>query len=255
MDALDKQRQRILVSFLDEFQSELMFGRADRVVRRDARTGGSADRLGRVRRRSSPPRRRGCVRRWSAGQRNSWKENDDEHLHARPCGAELDAAFRTRGCLPDTEECHPDVLPVGPIADLNAGLIVEARPSLPVLIIGGGFTITCTSSPLPQTAERRATLAASSAPEEAADTPGRPQHVSDSGMVEHSDGNLRRPVRDAIQGRGEGRNQSAGPRRQSGRRRELHAHSGRRAVLGNSMLINICRLRQRQCCTPLCAIP
>jgi len=41
---------------------------------------------------------------------------------------------------------------------LNAGLIVEASTSLSVLIIAGGFTITCTTSTLPQTAERRATF-------------------------------------------------------------------------------------------------
>ena len=40
---------------------------------------------------------------------------------------------------------------------LNAGLIVEASTSLPVLIIAGGFTITCSTSSLPQTADRRAT--------------------------------------------------------------------------------------------------
>lgn len=41
---------------------------------------------------------------------------------------------------------------------LNAGMIVEGSTSLPVLIIAGGFTITCTTSVLPQTSERRATF-------------------------------------------------------------------------------------------------
>src|SRR5262245_55407189 len=41
---------------------------------------------------------------------------------------------------------------------LSAGLIVEASTDLPVLAIAGGFTITCTTSTLPQTADRFATF-------------------------------------------------------------------------------------------------
>src|SRR4030095_9789362 len=41
---------------------------------------------------------------------------------------------------------------------LSAGLIIEASTDLLVLVIGGGFTITCSTSSLQQTAERRATF-------------------------------------------------------------------------------------------------
>lgn len=40
---------------------------------------------------------------------------------------------------------------------LMAGLTVEASTSLPILVIAGGFTITCSTSPLAQPVQRRMT--------------------------------------------------------------------------------------------------
>ena len=63
---------------------------------------------------------------------------------------------------------------------LNVGLLVEASTSLPVLIIAGGFTITCTTSTLPLTADRRATFTGFFGINEIAAGPrGDSQHLSD----------------------------------------------------------------------------
>lgn len=74
--------------------------------------------------------------------------------------------FATLGCvlLSGHAAAVPTLKSVTPIfyqsgnGTLNAGLIVEASTSLPVLIIAGGFTLTCSTSSLPQTADRRATF-------------------------------------------------------------------------------------------------
>ena len=93
------------------------------------------------------------------------------------------AAFRACGCQFPTLKSVTPTFYQATRQHLNAGLIVEASTSLPVLIIAGGFTITCTSSSLPQTAERRATLLDFlGINEKLHDSAGRSQHLSDSGM-------------------------------------------------------------------------
>ena len=181
MDALDKQRQRALVSFLDEgFQSEMMFGAADRVrsIRRSSRRFG----------RSSPANTPQIItseeaqlrQRMRAPGRETHGRRTTMNICMRALAAlSLDAAFRARCCSRHAEERHARRFTSPPMAArLNAGLIVEASTSLPVLIIAGGFTITCTSSTLPQTAERRATFTGFLGISETLRIPrGHPQHA------------------------------------------------------------------------------
>lgn len=138
---------------------------------------------------------------------------------------------------------------------LDAGLIVEASTSLPVLIIAGGFTITCTSSPLPQTAERRATftgfLGISESlriPEVLPSTYPIPGYASipigSCGQcVMHYKGAAKDETSVSVRvgNQGVGVNFTLIPAGEQ--------------LIGNAQLIDICRLRQRQCCTPLCSIP
>lgn len=138
---------------------------------------------------------------------------------------------------------------------LNAGLTVEASTSLPVLIIAGGFTITCTSSTLPQTAERRATFTGFVGISETLRIPQViPSTYPIPGWSSIPMGSCGQCV---MQYKGEAKDETS-----------LSVRVGNQGVgvnftlipsgeqlIGNAQLIDVCRLRQRQCCTPLCAIP
>jgi hypothetical protein len=140
-------------------------------------------------------------------------------------------------------------------ATLNVGLLVEASTSLPVLIIAGGFTITCTSSTLPLTAERRATFSGFLGVNETLRIPQVvPSRYSVPGWTSIPMGSCGQCV---MQYKGEAKDETS-----------LSVRVGNQGVgvsftlipageqlLGNAQLINVCRLPQRQCCTPLCSIP
>lgn len=138
---------------------------------------------------------------------------------------------------------------------LNVGLFVEASTSLPVLIIAGGFTITCTSSTLPLTAERRATFTGFLGVNETLRIPEViPSTYSVPGWTSIPMGSCGQCV---MQYKGEAKDETT-----------LSVRVGNQGVgvnftlipageqlIGNALLIDVCRLRQRQCCTPLCSIP
>jgi hypothetical protein len=139
---------------------------------------------------------------------------------------------------------------------LNAGMIVEGSTSLPVLIIAGGFTITCTTSPLPQTSERRATFTgflgitkSLRIPETVPSTYAIPGW---SGIPAGSCGaqcvmQYKAQVKDEtslsvrIGDQGVGANFTLIP-------------AGEQSA-GNPILIDICRSGQPQCCTRGCQLP
>ncbi|HJY36784.1 MAG TPA: hypothetical protein VJ299_04930, partial [Steroidobacteraceae bacterium] len=73
---------------------------------------------------------------------------------------------RHAAAIPELRVVTPTFNQTGANSGLNVGLLIEAATSLPVLVIGGGFSITCTSSTLQQTAERRATYSAFLGPHE-----------------------------------------------------------------------------------------
>lgn len=138
---------------------------------------------------------------------------------------------------------------------VNAGVIVTAQTSLPVLIIAGGFTITCTSSSLPLTAEARQTFTGFLGVNETLRIPEVvPSRYSIPGFTNIAMGSCGQCV---MQYKGEAKDETT-----------LSVRVGNQGVgatftlipageqlVGNAQLIDVCRLRQRQCCTPLCAIP
>lgn len=140
-------------------------------------------------------------------------------------------------------------------ATLSAGLLVEASTDLPVLIIGGGFTITCNTSSLQYTAEGRATFTGFMGisktllvPEVVPSTyviPGwssLPAGSCDAQCVMQYKGETRDETSLSIRvgNAGIGANFTLIPAGEQWR--------------GDTTLIDVCK-RQRQCCTPLCAIP
>ena len=138
---------------------------------------------------------------------------------------------------------------------LNAGLSVEASTSLPVLIIAGGFTITCTSSSLPQTAERRATFTGFMGVNETLRIPPViPATYLVPGWSDIPTGSCAQCV---MQYKGEAKDETSLSIRvgNQGAGASFTLIPAGEQVLGNAQLIDVCRSRQRQCCTPLCAIP
>jgi hypothetical protein len=139
---------------------------------------------------------------------------------------------------------------------LNAGMIVAASTDLPVLIIGGGFTITCTTSSLPQTAERVATFADFFGPDaKLMIPPVVPSAYPIPGAASIPAGTCSGQC--VMQYKGEARDET-----------DLSVRVGNQGVgvnftlipsgeqrLGNTLLTDICRQARRQCCTPGCVAP
>lgn len=139
---------------------------------------------------------------------------------------------------------------------MQAGLVVEASTSLPVLVIGGGFTITCTTSPLPQAAERSVTFVNFLGPEERVNIPEVvPSPYPIPGWLSIPLGTCTGEC--VMQYKGTAKDETS-----------LSVRIGNAGVgvnftlipageqsLGDARLIGICRLKQKQCCTPMCAIP
>ena len=157
--------------------------------------------------------------------------------------------------IPTLKSVTPTFFQNGNNSTLNAGLTVEASTSLPVLIIAGGFTITCTSSSLPLNAQDRATFSGFLGVQQTLRIPTVvPSTYAIPGWTSIPMGSCGQCV---MQYTGEAKDETS-----------LSVRVGNQGVgvsftlipageqlRGNTALIDICRLRQRQCCTPMCAIP
>jgi hypothetical protein len=140
--------------------------------------------------------------------------------------------------------------------NLHAGVIVEASTDLPVLVVGGGFTITCTTSSLPQTAERVETSVDFFGPNmKLLIPPVVPSAYPIPGWASVPTGTCTGQC--AMQYTGEARDET-----------DLSVRVGNQGVgvnftlipagearLANTMLTDVCRQPRRQCCTPGCVIP
>jgi hypothetical protein len=138
---------------------------------------------------------------------------------------------------------------------VDAGVIVTAETSLPVLIISGGFTITCTSSSLPLTAEARRTFTGFLGVDATLRIPAVvPSRYSIPGFTDLAMGSCTQCV---MQYKGEAKDETTLSVRvgNQGVGASFTLIPAGEQLVGNAQLINVCRPRQRQCCTPLCAIP
>jgi hypothetical protein len=162
---------------------------------------------------------------------------------------------RHAAAIPELRVVTPTFNQTGANSGLNVGLLIEAATSLPVLVIGGGFTITCTSSTLQQTAERRATYSAFLGPHEVLRIPEVVPSVYPIpgwsnlpfGACTQCIMQYKAEVRDEttlsirVGSTGVGANFTLIPAGEQSK--------------SDSILTDACRLRQKQCCTPPCAIP
>ena len=149
----------------------------------------------------------------------------------------------------------PTFFQSGNNSTLNVGLFVEASTSLPVLIIAGGFTITCTTSVLPQTAERRATFTGFFGVSESLRIPEViPSTYPIPGW---SSIPMNACGQCVLQYKGEAKDETSLSVRigNQGAGASFTLIPPGEQAIGNAILLDVCRLRQRQCCTPGCAIP
>jgi hypothetical protein len=140
--------------------------------------------------------------------------------------------------------------------NLRAGLTVEASTDLLVLVIGGGFTLTCNTSTLRQTAQRLKTYSSNLGPHETLQIPDVVPSVYPipgwASVPEETCG-----AECAMEYTAEARDESS-----------LSIRVGSAGVgagftlipqgtqsEGNTILSNICRTSRPRCCTPLCSIP
>ncbi len=139
---------------------------------------------------------------------------------------------------------------------LNAGLIVEASTSLPVLILAGGFTITCTTSSLPQNVQNRSTFVDFLGPTA---TLRIPEVVPSaypipgwSGIPAGSCG-----AQCVMQYSGEAKDETSLSVRvgSTGAGVSFTLIPSGIQSRDNAILIDVCRSGRPQCCTPKCAIP
>jgi hypothetical protein len=157
--------------------------------------------------------------------------------------------------IPTLRTVQPTFNQTGANGGVNAGLIVEASTDLLVLAIGGGFTISCSTSSLQITAERFQTYSDFFGPREVLLIPeavpstypipgwsGLPMGSCGQCVMQYT-GETRDETTLSIRvgGTGIGANFTLIPMGE--------------ARLSNTVVTDVCRLRQRQCCTPLCAIP
>jgi hypothetical protein len=138
---------------------------------------------------------------------------------------------------------------------LNVGLIVKASTSLPVLIIAGGFTITCTTSTLSLPVQERATFTGFLGIEETLRIP----EVVPSTYPVPGWANLPMGAcgQCTMEYKGEAKDETS-----------LSVRVGNQGVgvnftlipageqaRGNVILTDVCRSRRRQCCGTGCVIP
>jgi hypothetical protein len=139
---------------------------------------------------------------------------------------------------------------------LSAGLIVEASTSLPVLIIAGGFTLTCSTSSLPQTAERRATYTGFFGITKSLRIPEViPSTYSIPGWSSIPVGSCGGDC--LMQYKGEAKDETSLSVRignQGAGATFTLIPAGEQSAV-NPILINICRSGQPQCCTRGCQLP
>lgn len=162
---------------------------------------------------------------------------------------------RHAAAIPELKVVTPTFNQTGSSSSLNVGLLVEAATSLPVLIIGGGFTITCTTSTLQQTAERRATYSAFLGPHEVLQIP----EVVPSAYPVPGWSNLQigACAQCIMQYKAEVRDETSLSIRvgSTGLGANFTLIPAGEQSKSDSILTDVCRLQQKQCCTLLCAIP
>lgn len=139
---------------------------------------------------------------------------------------------------------------------LSAGLVIEASTDLLVLVIAGGFTISCSMSSLQHQAQRTATFSDSFGPDAVLRVPAVvPSSYGIPGWSSIPLGTCGGQC--IMQYKGEAKDETSLSIRigTTGVGANFGLIPAGLQALGDSVLGNICRSGRPQCCTPGCAIP
>jgi hypothetical protein len=141
-------------------------------------------------------------------------------------------------------------------SNVIAGLLVEASTDLPVLVVSGGFTISCSTSPLQHTAERLLTFTGFFGPWAVVPIPPvLPSTYAIPGWSSIPAGSCGGQC--VMRYKGEARDETSLEIRVGGTGvgANFTLIPAGEQRLGDSRLINICRSGQPQCCTRGCQLP
>ena len=140
--------------------------------------------------------------------------------------------------------------------NLNTSLIVEASTSLPVLVIGGGFTIACNTSTLQQKAQRMQTYSSFFGPHETLRIPQVvPSTYPIAGWASIPEGSCTGEC--TMQYTAETRDETSLSIRvgSTGLGAGFTLIPQGLQATGDTILRNICRASRPKCCTTTCQIP
>jgi hypothetical protein len=140
--------------------------------------------------------------------------------------------------------------------NLRAGLIVEASTDLLVLVIAGGFTITCNTSTLRQNVERLKTYSSFFGPHEVLRIPDVvPSTYPIAGWASIPEETCGAEC--TMEYKAEARDETSLSIRvgSTGAGANLTLIPPGLQSVGNTILRNICRASRPRCCTSTCAIP
>ena len=159
------------------------------------------------------------------------------------------------GAIPTLKRVTPTFYQINN-GNLNAGLVVEASTDLLVLYLAGGFTISCSSSPLQHRAERMQGYTDFFGPEEVLQVPSvLPSTYAIPGWSSIPAGTCGSQC--LMQFKGEARDETSLSVRigSAGAGVTFGLIPAGQVFMGNSILTNICRSGRPQCCTKGCFIP
>ena len=140
--------------------------------------------------------------------------------------------------------------------NLRAGLTVEASTDLLVLVIAGGFTLTCNTSTLRQNVQRLKTYSSNLGPHETLRIPDVVPSIYPiagwASVPEETCG-----AECTMEYTGEARDETSLSIRvgSTGLGAGFTLIPQGTQSEGNTLLRNICRMSRPRCCTPLCSIP
>jgi hypothetical protein len=141
-------------------------------------------------------------------------------------------------------------------SNLNAGLIVEASTDLPVLVIAGGFTIRCSTSTLALPVQRRATFSSFFGPRESLRIPEvLPSSYAIPGWSDIPAGTCSGQCTMEYTGEATDATSLSIKIGSVGAGASFTLIPTGTQAEGNTILANVCRVAQRQCCTLSCSIP
>ena len=158
--------------------------------------------------------------------------------------------------IPTLRKATPVFFQAGGNGILMAGLTVEASTSLPVLVIAGGFNITCSTSSFVQPVQRRMTFSSFLGPHETLSIPAVvPSAYTIPNWSSIPAGTCAGQCMMAWTAEATDATSLSVRIGDTGVGAQFTLIPQGTQSVGDVRIANICRIGQPQCCTPACSIP